>query len=312
MSGIQLDSVRVVYPNKDGDRVALDRVSISFGHECVALLGPNGAGKSTMMGVVAGTVDVESGTVETDSSQQLFGKSLGKSLGESLGMVFQTPALDELLTVRENLSLAGSLYGFDRKEAASSIDSVLTSLHLSDRVDQQIRKLSGGLKRRVDIARALLPKPSVLLLDEPTTGLDVEARASLWSSIESIREVTPMTVLYTTHLTEEARKADRVVMLCEGKIVMDDSPDNLISQLGSSILRIVTADQASAQAVGQWCDSIHKEFVVHGTEILVANADTRTAGDCPHTTVSVTIAAPTLEDVYLWNTRSQLGAGALT
>jgi len=296
MRVIEVDQLRVVYANKDGDRVALDGVSLGIGSESIALLGPNGAGKSTLMGVLAGTLTADDGAVN-------------RNYENGLGVVFQTPALDELLTVRENLALAGSLHGMTRDAIGSATDSVAASLELTDRLDQQIRHLSGGLKRRADLARALLPSPGLLLLDEPTSGLDVESRASLWSAMDSIRNRSEMAVVYATHTTEEAAKADRVVLLADGKIVIDGAPSELVEALGSSVLRIRMSDETLVGEIEKWSKEIGCPLVSRGKEVLISHAKPEHAGQCPGEPESVTLAAPTLEDVYLWHARFSFDGG---
>lgn len=296
MGLIEADQLRVVYTNKDGDRVALDRVSIEIGSESVALLGPNGAGKSTLMSVLAGTLHPDEGSVSRNYSG-------------GLGMVFQTPAIDELLTVRENLALAGALHGMTGQSIRTAIESVTAKLELTDRLDQQVRHLSGGLMRRADLARSLLPEPGLLLLDEPTTGLDVEARASLWSTLGSIRTGSSMAVVYATHITEEAAKADRVVMLSDGKIVVDGSPSKLIEELGTSVLRIRVSDESQTSSIEAWSEEIGCPFESRGNDVLISHSNPDHAGRCPSVAQSVTLAAPTLEDVYLWHARSSFVGG---
>jgi ABC-type multidrug transport system ATPase subunit len=291
MRCVEVDQLRVVYPNKDGDRVALDSVSLSIGHESVALLGPNGAGKSTLMGVLCGTVHPNAGSVH-------------RGYENGLGMVFQTTALDELLTVRENLHLAGSLHGMSKDSIRGSTQALVETLGIADRIDQQVRRLSGGLKRRVDLARALLASPGLLLLDEPTTGLDVEARASLWSAIDSIRSRTPMAVLFATHLTEEASKADRVILMSDGKIVVDGSPPELIDALGDTVLRVRLREEAGFQELESWCKEIGCPCVHRGSDVLISHVNAQHVSHVPGDPISVTLAAPTLEDVYLWHART--------
>jgi len=294
MRVIEVDQLRVVYPNKDGDRVALDGVSLGIGSESVALLGPNGAGKSTLMGVLAGTLTHESGTIR-------------RNYENGLGVVFQTPAVDDLLTIGENLSLAGALHGMTKDACGESTQRLLTALEIADRVDQQVRHLSGGLKRRADLARALLPGPGLLLLDEPTSGLDVEARASLWSALNSIRKDAEMAVVFATHLTEEASKADRVVLLAEGKVVVDGPPRELIETLGPHVLRVRTKE---VEAIEAWSKEIGCVSVSRGDDVLISHAKPEYAGRCPGDPESVTLASPTLEDVYLWHARLNSLGGA--
>jgi len=295
MRVIEVDQLRVVYANKVGDRVALDGVSLGVGCESIALLGPNGAGKSTLMGVLAGTLHPDGGMVN-------------RNYEGGLGVVFQTPALDELLTIGENLLLAGALHGMGKGSSRESTQALLGVLEIADRIDQQVRHLSGGLKRRADLARALLPSPGLLLLDEPTSGLDVEARASLWGALDSIRKDSEIAVVFATHMTEEASRADRVVVMGDGKIVVDGPPQDLIGSLGSYVLRIRTGDTGLIES---WSKEIGCACVAKGNEVLISHAKPEHAGRCPGDPKSVTLAAPTLEDVYLWHARSSFSGGEL-
>lgn len=296
MALVELTNLTVIYPNKDGDRTALNEISLTIGSESIALLGPNGAGKSTLMGVLAGTQRPTSGSLHR-----------ADSTSNTLGMVFQTPALDELLTVRENLSLSGALHGMSKDLISTATTKMAESLGITDRLDQQVRHLSGGLKRRADLARALMPEPRLLILDEPTTGLDVEARVSLWSAIDSIRTQRKMSVVYATHMTEEARRADRVVLLCEGTIVIDGPPDQLRNELGSQILRIKATDAKHAQLIERWASEIGSRAMVRDLEVIISDVQPQHAGQCPGNPVQVTLSSPTLEDVYLWHSGSAFG-----
>lgn len=299
MPKIDLSNLTVIYPNKDGDRTALDEVSLTIGNESIALLGPNGAGKSTLMGVLAGTLYPTSGRVQRSSSS-----------ATDLGMVFQTPALDELLTVKENLALAGALHGMSKDSINNAITQISEALGITDRLNQQLRHLSGGLKRRADLARALLPGPTLLILDEPTTGLDVEARGSLWTAIDSIRSQREMSIVFATHLTEEARRADRVVLLSEGKLVIDGQPDRLREALGSQILRIKARDLEHTKVIEGWSVSIGSRSVTRGLDVLIADVQPEHAVLCPGEPFQITLASPTLEDVYLWHSGSYFGASS--
>ncbi|MBO6514111.1 MAG: ABC transporter ATP-binding protein, partial [Phycisphaerales bacterium] len=256
MPRITLTNLSVIYPNADGDRTALNDLSLTIENESLALLGPNGAGKSTLMSVIAGTLPPTSGSIEfSDQSMS------------RLGMVFQTPALDELLTVRENLMLAGSLYGLDTKATSDSMANLTKSLGLDDRLEQQVRHLSGGLKRRVDLARALIPEPTLLILDEPTTGLDVEARVSLWDALDQIRSQREMSVIFATHLTEEARRSDRVVLISDGELVQEGTPQALRNELGEYMLRVRVRDRDQFQQIEQWSSTVGCRSVVRGNDV---------------------------------------------
>ncbi|MBO6738715.1 MAG: ABC transporter ATP-binding protein [Phycisphaerales bacterium] len=287
MSAIELHDLRVVYRRKgEHDRVALDGVSLESDNEMLALLGPNGAGKSTLMGVIAQTIRPDSGERRTPTSRK------------GLSVVFQTPSLDLLLTVRENLRLSGALHGIAKAEADERIRDIATELSITDRLDEQVRHLSGGLARRADLARALVPRPTVLLLDEPTTGLDIDARRSFWDSMERIRKRHGMCVLLATHLIEEAERSDRVAMLSDGRLVELDTPSRFRASLGSRVLRVAAADGESIHAVDRWLKSMNREVFRIDSGLIVPDAEDVDLQSCPIDQVSLTLAPPTLEDAY--------------
>lgn len=294
MSAIEVRDLRVVYRRKgEPDRVALDGFSLEADQEMLAMLGPNGAGKSTLMGVISQTIKPESGVLASPSSRA------------GLSVVFQTPALDVLLTVRENLRLAGALHGLDRSIINERIDSVAAELGITDRLDEQVRHLSGGLARRADLARALIPHPSVLLLDEPTTGLDIDARRSFWDSMLRVRQSLGMTVLLATHLIDEAERADRVVMMREGHSVCIDTPKVLRSTLGERVLRIVAQEESDIDRLASWLRT--EGFQAHRIDrlLIVPHARADLLEGCPIPSASLTLAPPTLEDIY--SIRTQTG-----
>ncbi len=291
MSALEVRDLRVVYRRKgEPDRVALDGFSLESDNEMLALLGPNGAGKSTLMGVIAQTVSPESGTRVAPSSRV------------GLSIVFQTPALDQLLSVRENLRISGALHGISTRETDTRIDSLAHELNIADRLDEQVRHLSGGLARRADLARALVPHPSLLLLDEPTSGLDIDARRSLWDSMTRIREQLRMTILLATHLIDEAERADRVAMIASGRCVAIDTPESLRQSLGERVLRIHTRTPEQIETSLQWVRSIgHQPHVIDQT-LIIPNALGIDVQACPIKDVGLTIAPATLEDAYSLST----------
>lgn len=296
MSAIDLRDLRVVYRRKgEADRVALDGLSLQAENEMLAMLGPNGAGKSTLMGVIAQTVRPESGSCVSPSSRR------------GLSIVFQTPALDVLLTVRENLRVAGALHGVDRRAINERTESLCGALGISDRLDEQVRHLSGGLARRADLARALMAHPAVLLLDEPTTGLDIDTRRSFWASMDRIRERLGMTVLLATHLIDEAERADRVALISHGRCVGIGTPEVLRCSLGERVLRIGSTDDGTLDAAMRWAESIGVQpHRVEGS-VVIPNASSDLLEQCPVRDASLTLAPPSLEDVYSIRTREGVG-----
>ncbi len=290
---IALENIRVVYhTKKTGDRIALDNFSLTANNELLALLGPNGAGKSTLLNIIAQTITPGSGQVLAPTSRK------------SLSIVFQTPALDELLTIRENLMVAGALHDLPKAQIQSRIESIANELGLEDRLNDQIRHLSGGLARRADLARALIPHPTVLLLDEPTTGLDIDARRIFWETLNHTRARLDMTIIMATHITEEADHADRVMMIRDGKAIKDDTPTTLKSSLGDRIIRIAFNNDADASPISNWLAANAIEHITINHLIIGKNADPALPSSCPIKSASITIAPPTLADAYTYYTQA--------
>jgi ABC-2 type transport system ATP-binding protein len=287
VSALEVRDLRVVYRRSgEPDRVALDGFSLQSDNELLALLGPNGAGKSTLMGVISQTIQPNSGERIAPVSRT------------GLSIVFQTPALDDLLTVRENLRVSGALHGVSKTDTEARIDSLAEELNISDRLDEQVRHLSGGLARRADLARALIPHPSLLLLDEPTSGLDIDARRSFWDSMDRIREKIGMSVLLSTHLIDEAERADRVAMISHGRCIAIDTPKTLCLSLGERVLRVRASHQDHIDAAEHWIESLGHVAHRIGQTILVPDAQSIDVQTCPIEGLALTIASPTLEDAY--------------
>lgn len=208
-----------------GDIHAVNDLSINVKRgQLFAFLGLNGAGKSTTISIMCGHQTKDSGEVFID------GKNLDKNLDEvksEIGVVFQFSALDKVLSVYDNLKARASLYGLTKSEFSSRIDELDKLLNIKPLLKRTFGKLSGGEKRRVDFARALLNSPKILILDEPTTGLDPQTRKTVWNVIAKLRKDTQITVFLTTHYMEETTDADYVVILNQGKIVAEGTPIEL-------------------------------------------------------------------------------------
>ncbi|MBO6809447.1 ABC transporter ATP-binding protein [Marinobacter adhaerens] len=202
-----------------GDKPVLREVSFALtSGRFHALLGPNGAGKSTLFGLLTRLLALQQGDI------RLGGQSLKKQPAEAMrqiGVVFQQNALDLDLTVRQNLQYHAALHGLSRKEARARGDRELERFNLLERAKDAVRQLNGGHRRRVEIARALLHEPSLLLLDEPTVGLDVASRKALNEHVRTLCEEDGLTVLWATHLIEEVRADDRVLILHQGQLLAD-------------------------------------------------------------------------------------------
>jgi ABC-2 type transport system ATP-binding protein len=283
-----------------GTRVALDDVSFEVPRgEFLALLGPNGGGKSTLFRICAtlmrptsGAVAVFGNDVETHSA----------AVRRQIGVVFQSPALDQRLTVRENLRHHGRLYRLERSRLGQSIDAALARVSLGDRADELVLKLSGGLKRRAEIAKVLMTRPALLLLDEPTTGLDPGIRRDLWRDLAAIRAEDGSTIVVTTHLLDEADAADRVAIIDRGRIVVDGSPAALTRSVGGDVVRLM------ARSPGDLANRITARFQV---KAAVVDDEVRVEHDRAHVFAaslvdafpgeirSVQFGRPTLEDVFV-------------
>lgn len=219
-----------------GDLVAVNDISLQVAKGSLfAFLGPNGAGKST-------TIDILSTLIQKDAGEILInGNILGKDdskIRSNIGVVFQSGVLDDVLTIKENLLVRGSFYGLKGKELEERIDDAVKITECQSFLNQRYGKLSGGQKRRADIARALINKPEILFLDEPTTGLDPKTRLSVWSTIKDMQKQTGMTVFLTTHYMEEAAVADMIYVINQGKIVAQGSPKLLKDQYTQESLKI--------------------------------------------------------------------------
>lgn len=217
---------------------AVDQVSFSVSEgELFAFLGPNGAGKSTTINILATLLTKDDGEVRIN--QHLLGQE-DEAIRVDIGIVFQESFLDDLLSVRENLLTRGLFYKINKKDVKERIEQLSEQLSMSEFIDRPYGKLSGGQRRRSDIARALINHPKILFLDEPTTGLDPQTRLSIWSYIESLRKENNMTIFLTTHYMEEAAKCDRVCIIDHGKLLELSTPRDLRIKYAPTLLRLKT------------------------------------------------------------------------
>jgi ABC-2 type transport system ATP-binding protein len=213
--------------------------------EIFGLLGPNGCGKSTTLRVLTGLLIPDAGELRLRGQAVAPG---GRELRQRMGVVFQTPSLDPKLSVSKNLALAAALWRLPRELAAQRCAEALEFAQLQDRAQSLVKTLSGGMKRRLELARALLHEPELLLLDEPTSGLDEPAFRRTWQRILKLREERELTVLLTTHRAEEAALCDRVAVLDRGQLVALDSPQALIDQMAGDVLTLEVADPDAVAA----------------------------------------------------------------
>lgn len=272
--------------------------------ELFAFLGVNGAGKSTTISIMCGMLAKDSGKTFID------GKDVDKdmrAIAKELGVVFQNTVLDEKLSVKDNLTSRASLYGITGKEAKDRIVELAELLDFKDIMNRTFGKLSGGQKRRVDVARALLHKPKILILDEPTTGLDPEARKTLWNVVTSLRKNENMTVFLTTHYMEEAADADYVVILDSGKIAAKGTPLELKNEYTGDFVTVYNADESAIKALGLPCENIRDA-------VRIAVKDTSEARDLilanPELFSDFEITKGKMDDVFLAVTGKKLEGGA--
>ena len=272
--------------------------------ELFAFLGVNGAGKSTTISIMCGMLAKDGGKVFID------GKDVDKDMREitkELGVVFQNTVLDAKLSVKDNLTSRAALYGITGKEAKQRIAHLAELLEFKDILNRTFGKLSGGQKRRVDVARALLNNPKILILDEPTTGLDPEARKALWSVVTTLRKDQNMTVFLTTHYMEEAADADYVVILDSGKISAEGTPLELKNNYTGDFVTIYNVDEDKIKALGLPYENIRDA-------VRIAVKNTEEARDLivkhPDLFTDFEITKGKMDDVFLAVTGKKLEGGA--
>lgn len=291
-----------------GERVALDGISFGVQHSSFfGLIGPNGGGKSTIFKLISTLLTPQSGTIT------LNGLDVAKSSDEvrkQLGVVFQSPALDKKLSVEENLFHQGNLYGLSGKALRDRVQFLLQRFGLADRSKDRVEKLSGGLKRRIEIAKSLLHSPKVLLLDEPTTGLDPLARREVWSYLKELNRSEGLTVLLTTHLLDEAAQCASIVLLDKGHILCEGNPNSLVETLGGDVISMRTQNAASLASRIQAQFSIATVVVEDEVRVQIAAGHEfvpRLVGAFSDEIRSVTLGRPSLEDLFIERTGRRYG-----
>ncbi len=285
-----------------GDIKAVDGISFSVKEgELFAFLGQNGAGKSTTISIICGSLLKDGGTVTVD------GKDIDKSIDaikSEIGVVFQNSVLDKQLTVYDNLKNRASLYGIHGKDFEARINELKELLELEPLLKRTLNKLSGGQKRRIDIARALLHNPKILILDEPTTGLDPQTRKTVWDVIRKLQQDKAMTVFLTTHYMEEAANADNVVILDSGRIVAEGSPHDLKTRFTYDYITIYGISEDEAKSLGKPYEEIKNGYKVsvkstaEATELIIKN---------PSLFRDYEITKGDMDDVFLNATGKTLG-----
>lgn len=243
MNAIDISGLRVRY----GALEAVRGIDLNVPQGALfAFLGPNGAGKSTTLSVLSTLLAPSAGSVF------VAGHALGReddAIRRAIGIVFQQSVLDDLLTVEENLRCRGGLYGLHGRALALAVRDAAAAVGVTDLLSRRYERLSGGQRRRADIARALVAAPSLLILDEPTTGLDPQSRGAVWEAVRALQRERGMTVLLTTHYMEEAVQADAVSVICRGRIIAGGTPQALRSRYAKDALVLYPNDGEALQSV---------------------------------------------------------------
>ena len=286
------------------NRTALNGVSFDVRPaELFGLLGPNGSGKTTLFRILSTLMVPTAGravVMGCDASQDAAG------LRRQIGVVFQAQSVDPKLTAYENLWHQGHLYGLRGTSLNTRISEMLTRVGLADRAKERVETFSGGMQRRIELAKGLLHCPGVLLLDEPTTGLDPGARRDLWQYLQTLRDEEHVSVLVTTHLMEEAERCDRLAIMNEGNLVALGTPAELKSEIGGDVVLLEAAHDAARLA-----DNIRARFHVHATVIDNQVRIEREGGHRFVTDVveafpggiqEISVSKPALEDVFIRRT----------
>lgn len=299
------------------DIIKIDRLSKAFGEvkavqdlsfrvktgELFAFLGVNGAGKSTTINILCGQLSKDGGKVEIDGTD--LDKNVNKIKG-ILGVVFQDSVLDKALSVYDNLQSRAALYDITGERFQKRLAELAQLLDFGDLLKRPVGKLSGGQRRRIDIARALLHSPKILILDEPTTGLDPQTRKLLWSVISRLRQQENMTVFLTTHYMEEAAEADYVVILDSGKIAAEGTPLELKNTYTGDFITLYGVDESAVKDLGVAYAALRDAYrlqvsnTAQATELIVKH---------PHIFTDYEITKGKMDDVFLSVTGKKLEGG---
>jgi ABC-2 type transport system ATP-binding protein len=295
-------SVRDVV-HRYGDRAALNGVSFDVRPaELFGLLGPNGSGKTTLFRILSTLMIPVGGRAE------IMGFDVARDpngLRRHIGVVFQAQSIDVKLTAAENLWHQGHLYGLHGASLKSRITEMLGRVGLADRADEKAETFSGGMQRRLELAKGLLHHPSVLLLDEPTTGLDPGARRDLWQYLAILRDEERVTVIVTTHLMEEAERCGRLAILNQGKVVALGTPDDLKHEIGGDVILLDAKDPESL--AGRIRARFHLDAQVLRGQVRIERENghrfiTDVVEAFPGEIEAISVSKPTLEDVFIHRT----------
>jgi ABC-2 type transport system ATP-binding protein len=286
-----------------GSRPALLDLSLNVqAGELFVVLGPNGGGKTTLFRLLSTLIPLQQGQVRVlgyDLTNETY------DIRRLIGVVFQSPSLDRKLTVAENIRLQATLYGLRGRELARRLDELLEQFAIRDRADELTERLSGGLRRRVELAKGMIHQPRLLLLDEPSTGLDPAARSDLWRYLQYLQREQGTTIVLTTHYLDEADGADRIAILSEGRLVALGSPDELRSQVGGDSITVETPDATElAEAIRQRL-GLAARTLDDAVRLEVPDGHvwiSRIVEAFPGRVTAIRLGQPTLEDVFIART----------
>ena len=267
--------------------------------ETFGFLGPNGAGKSTTIGMLCTLVTPSGGTARVAGHDVA---SERDAVRANIGLVFQDPTLDGYLTATQNLRFHAELYGIPRSSVAERMERVLTMVNLWDRRDSLVSTFSGGMKRRLEIARGLMHLPRVLFLDEPTIGLDPQTRSSIWSYLSELQRDHEVTIFLTTHYMDEAEYCDRIAIIDSGRIIALDTPSALKASVGKDRVQIQTVDDAAAIAALRDRMGVEARVAEGAVTFGVAEGEAfvpRLFAELGVAIRTVSVSRPSLDDVFM-------------
>jgi len=303
---LSVDGLRHRY----GDTLALDGLTFRVRRgEIFGLLGPNGGGKTTLFRILSTLLAPSSGRATIDGHDVV---REPQAVRRAIGVVFQSPSLDVKLTVRENMVHQGHLYGLHGAALDARIDEMLSRVAMRERAGARVETLSGGMRRRVDLAKGLLHRPALVLLDEPTTGLDPGARLDLWSYVTEARKRDGLSALITTHLMEDAERCDRLLIIDRGRVVALDTPDALRDGVGGDVIVARTSDPETLAA------AVRERFAEDATVVDGTVRIRRARGHefvpllfeaFPGQIEALSVGKPTLEDAFIQHTGHRLWDG---
>ncbi len=292
---------------KYGHLTAVNDISFSVEEgEIFGFLGPNGAGKTTTINVLCTLLAPTSGRAWVNGHDVVREQA---AVRRSIGLVFQDPSLDDRLTAQENLEFHAVLYGVPADVRARRMEEVLRMVELYERRNDLVRTFSGGMKRRLELARGLMHYPRVLFLDEPTLGLDPQTRSRIWEYILELREREGITIFLTTHYMDEAEHADRIAIIDYGRIVALDTPENLKRVVGGDVITIKTRDDEAAARQIATRYGVEVRRTAEGLSFEVAKGEEfipRLVAESETEILSIGLRRPTLDDVFLKLTGRQI------